>query len=64
MSGTLYLIGALILGAGFVYRALRLLISTDESQAMRTFNYSIVYLTLLFSSLLVDHYLADAIAIL
>jgi heme o synthase len=64
MSGTLYLTGALILGAGFVYRALQLLISTDESQAMRTFSYSIVYLTLLFSSLLVDHYLADAIAIL
>jgi protoheme IX farnesyltransferase len=58
MSGLLYLAGAVGLGLGFLYRALRLLFSDDDSQAMRTFGYSILYLTALFAFLLVDHYLA------
>jgi protoheme IX farnesyltransferase len=56
MSGLLYLVGALGLGLGFLYRALRLWRSDDDSQAMRTFGYSILYLTALFAFLLADHY--------
>jgi len=57
MSGWIYLIGALMLGAVFLYWAIRLKYTTDPKVAMKTFSYSIVYLMLLFVVLLVDHYL-------
>lgn len=57
MSGAFYLGGALVLGAGFLYYAIRLLNPPDEFFAMRVFKYSIVYLVALFAFLLVDHYL-------
>ena len=57
MSGLFYLGGALVLGAGFLYYAIRLLNPPDEFFPMRVFNYSIVYLMALFAFLLVDHYL-------
>ncbi|HJT98266.1 MAG TPA: heme o synthase, partial [Rhodanobacteraceae bacterium] len=57
MSGLFYLGGALVLGGGFLYYAIRLLHPPDEFFAMRVFNYSIVYLMALFAFLLVDHYL-------
>jgi protoheme IX farnesyltransferase len=57
MSGLLYLAGAVGLGAGFVYHAVRLLRSDGDDHAMKTFGYSIVYLTSLFAFLLADHYL-------
>ena len=57
MSGLFYLGGALVLGAGFLYYAIRLLNPPDEFFAMRVFNYSIIYLMALFAFLLVDHYL-------
>jgi protoheme IX farnesyltransferase len=57
MSGLFYLGGALVLGGGFLYYAIRLLNPPDEFFAMRVFNYSIVYLMALFAFLLVDHYL-------
>jgi heme o synthase len=57
MSGGLYLLAALLLGAGFVYRAVVLLREATDRAAMRTFGYSIVYLLGLFSALLLDHYL-------
>ena len=57
MSGLFYLGGALVLGAVFLWYAWRLLDPPDEFFAMRTFNYSIVYLMALFAFLLVDHYL-------
>ena len=56
MSGLLYLTGALSLGCGFIYHAFRLWRSEGRQHAMQTFGYSIVYLSLLFSLLLVDHY--------
>jgi heme o synthase len=56
MSGRLYLGGTLVLGLGFVYHALRLWRSPDDSHATRTFWYSILYLTALFGLLLADHY--------
>jgi protoheme IX farnesyltransferase len=57
MSGLLYLAGALLLGGGFLYYAIRLMKGKDEKVAMQTFGYSIWYLMALFTFLLVDHYL-------
>jgi protoheme IX farnesyltransferase len=62
MSGLLYLTGALGLGLGFLYHALRLLRSEGDRHAMGTFGYSILYLTALFGFLLADHYLRLAMA--
>ena len=56
MSGGLYLGGAMVLGLGFLYYAVRLYRNDDERMPMRTFGYSIVYLMALFALLLVDHY--------
>jgi len=56
MSGLLYLAGAVSLGAGFLYYAVRLKLSSRADVAMQTFGYSIVYLMALFSFLLLDHY--------
>ena len=56
MSGTLYLAGALALGVGFVYYAVRLYRSDGDAFAMKTFGYSIFYLSALFAFLLLDHY--------
>ena len=57
MSGLLYLAGALVLGGGFLYYAIRLMQGKDEKIPMQTFGYSIWYLMALFTFLLVDHYL-------
>ena len=57
MSGLFYLGGALVLGAVFLWYAWRLLDPPDELFAMRTFNFSIVYLMALFAFLLLDHWL-------
>ena len=57
MSGIFYLVGALVLGAGFLWYAWKLLDPPDEFFAMRTFKYSIVYLMALFAFLLLDHWL-------
>ena len=56
MSGLIYLAGALLLGGGFLYYAIRLFRAHDDSIPMTTFKYSIYYLAGLFSVLLVDHY--------
>lgn len=58
MSGVLYLLAACGLGAGFLYHALILYRSEGDQHAMKTFGYSIFYLSALFIALLVDHYLA------
>jgi heme o synthase len=57
MSGLLYLLGALLLGAGFLYYAIELKRRPGAERAMPTFGYSITYLIALFSFLLVDHYI-------
>ncbi len=57
VSGVLYLIGAVGLGAGFIYHAARLYQDDGDRYAMPTFGYSILYLTALFAVLLADHYL-------
>lgn len=56
MSGGLYLGGAMVLGLGFLYYAVRLYRNDDDRMPMRTFGYSIIYLMALFALLLVDHY--------
>jgi protoheme IX farnesyltransferase len=56
MSGLIYLAAALILGGFFLYRASQLKIRTDARLPMQTFSFSITYLALLFSALLLDHY--------
>ena len=56
MSGLIYLLAALLLGAGFIHFALLMRRQTDTKTAMQTFWFSIVYITLLFAALLVDHY--------
>lgn len=56
MSGPIYLVGALVLGAVFLYYAFALTRRQPRTLSMKTFSYSIVYLMLLFALLLVDHY--------
>jgi len=56
MSGALYLVAALGLGAVFLGYAIWLYRQYSDELARATFRYSIVYLAALFSALLVDHY--------
>ena len=56
MSGWLYIIGALILGAGFLYWAIMMMLGRKPDAGMDTFKYSIIYLMALFIIMLVDHY--------
>ncbi|MFO1395921.1 MAG: heme o synthase [Burkholderiales bacterium] len=56
MSGVLYLIAAIALGAVFLGYAVRMYVDYSDSLARASFRYSIVYLAALFSALLVDHY--------
>lgn len=56
LSGMIYLAGAMLLNAGFLYHAWRLYRAYSDERARRTFFYSIQYLTALFALLLIDHY--------
>ncbi|CAM3809502.1 heme o synthase [Bordetella tumulicola] len=56
MSGVLYLSCALVLGAIFVGYAWQLYRKYSDALARRLFRYSILYLSLLFLALLVDHW--------
>ena len=56
MSGLIYLVAALILGVGFIRYALLLYTRYSDELARRSFRYSILYLSVLFAALLVDHY--------
>ncbi len=60
-SGLVYLGGALVLGGGFLYYAIRLLNPPDPFFPMRVFKYSIVYLMALFAFLLADHWLVSPV---
>jgi len=57
MSGHLYLVCALILGARFIQLAWQLWRQYSEALARKTFRFSIWQLSLLFAALLADHYL-------
>jgi len=57
MSGLIYLVTALALGAMFTFHAIQMMRYPDElDRAMQTFRFSINYLGLLFGALLLDHY--------
>jgi len=56
MTGALYLVAAVALGAIFMGYAVALYRHYSDALARRTFRYSIVYLAALFSALLIDHY--------
>ena len=57
MSGLFYLMSALVLGAGFLYHSINLMVTKRPQAAMQTFRFSIFYLIALFIVLLIDHYL-------
>ena len=56
MSGLIYLASALSLGGIFLFYAAKIYYRYSDHIARKTFRYSIVYLSLLFAALLVDHY--------
>ena len=56
MSGMVYLLCAVALGAMFLQRAVRLYRRYSDALARRTFRFSIGYLAALFSALLLDHF--------
>jgi len=56
MSGVVYLAGVSVLNLGFMWYALRMMMSKDIMLPMYTFAFSITYLMVLFVFLLVDHY--------
>ena len=56
MNGLLYLASAILLGAVFVYFAAKLLRARSGKTAMHTFQYSIIYLGVLFLVMVVDHF--------
>lgn len=56
MSGLIYLGGALVLDGVFLYYAFSIYRHYSDAIAQKTFRYSILYLSLLFAVLLVDHY--------
>lgn len=57
MSGLIYLASAAVLGAIFLRHAWRIYRHYTDQIARAAFAYSIVYLSLLFAALLIDHYL-------
>ena len=56
MSGLVYMAGVSVLNLGFLWYALRMMVSKDIMLPMYTFAFSITYLMVLFVFLLVDHY--------
>ncbi len=57
MSGLIYLIGAGVLDAIFLYYAVKIYLDYSDQLAKATFRYSILYLAGIFAVLLVDHYI-------
>ena len=57
LSGWFYLVSAAILGATFCGYAFKLWRHYSDALARRTFRFSILYLSLLFAALLIDHYI-------
>ncbi len=57
MSGLIYLVGAIVLDAIFLYYAVKIYLSYSDQLARSAFRYSIIYLAALFAVLLIDHYI-------
>ena len=62
LGGPAYLAGAALLGAGFVWLAVRLWRSDSDADARRLFGYSIAYLFLIFLLLAVDRLVPGGLA--
>jgi len=57
MSGGIYLVGACVLNALFLYKAVKLKLAPSDDTAMDLFRFSIVHLMLLFIVLFIDKWL-------
>jgi len=57
MSGEIYLFSSLILSTIFLYYSVNLYFSEDNEDAMKTFQFSIYYIFLIFLALLLDHFI-------
>lgn len=57
MSGLIYLAGAVVLDAVFLYYAVKIYRDYSDQLARKAFRFSIIYLAALFVALLVDHYI-------
>ena len=57
MSGEIYLFSALVLSTVFLYYSVNLYFSKDDEDAMKTFQFSIYHIFLIFLALLIDHFL-------
>ena len=55
MLGWIYLLGAVVLGVGYLYFVFVLLVTKKANAGMDAFWYSIVYLMCLFAAMLLDH---------
>ena len=60
MSGEIYLYSALILSTIFLYYSINLYFSNVEEDAMKTFQFSIYYIFLIFIALLIDHFVISS----
>jgi protoheme IX farnesyltransferase len=58
MSGVIYLVSAVVLGAAFIAYAWQLWRHYSDALARRTFRFSIWHLSLLFAALLADHWIS------
>lgn len=56
MSGPLYLAGAVVLGLIFLYWSIEIMRGRNVNAPMKTFQYSITYLLVLFIIMLIDHW--------
>jgi len=56
MSGLIYLLSTIVLDAVFLYYVIKIYLNYSDQLARSAFRYSILYLALLFTALLVDHY--------
>ncbi len=57
VNGVVYVVGALLLGAAFLYHVLMMMITRQRRWAIKTFVFSIVYLFTLFAFLIFDRFL-------
>ena len=51
---TIYLVGSLVLGGGFIWLAVRLQRRADRRSALRLYLFSLAYLALLFATMVAD----------
>jgi protoheme IX farnesyltransferase len=56
MSRHIYLVASLALNGVFLFYAIQIWRNYSDALAKKTFAYSIIYLSLLFAALLLDHY--------